>query len=199
VTAAVADILAAHRATVRGVLVHLVRDETLADDLVQEALLRATRTAGSFRGDAAPSTWLTAIALNMARDHFRALKRKPPAEPLELAMEIPDPLQTGTGILRAEMSACILEHVARLEERQREAVLLRYFAGLCHKEIAEALGISEGNARVTLHRGSAALRASLGQECILDFSDGFPCEPRPPARPGVKPRCECHSSSEHEL
>ncbi|MCR6628968.1 MAG: sigma-70 family RNA polymerase sigma factor [Magnetospirillum sp.] len=169
--------LAAHRMTVRGVLLRLVRDEALADDLVQEALLRATRAAATLRGEAAPATWLTAIALNLARDHFRAAKRAPTTA-LEEAGELPAPDHPEAEILQAEMSACILAHVARLPERQREAVLLHHFAGLSHREMAGPLGVSEGNARVILHRGLAALRASLSRECVLDFGDDVPCERR---------------------
>lgn len=171
-----AEQIAAHRGTVRGVLLRLVRDPALADDLVQEALLRATRSAASMRGDAAPSTWLTAIALNVARDHFRATKRAPLAAPLEQAEEMPDSCDTEGEVMQAEMSACILGHVARLPERQREAVLLHHFGGLGHRDIAAALETSEGNARVILHRGLAALRASLGRECSLNFRDDIPCE-----------------------
>jgi RNA polymerase sigma-70 factor, ECF subfamily len=178
VAAAVLDALAAHRETVRDVLRRLVRDEALAEDLVQEAFLRAARAAGSLRGDAAPGTWLTAIALNLARDHFRSLKRIPQSEILALAEDIPDPCQAEIEVLRAEMSACILEHIARLKERQREAILLHQFAGLGHREIAAALGVSENNARVLLHRALQVLRTSLGKECILDFSDPIPCERR---------------------
>jgi RNA polymerase sigma-70 factor, ECF subfamily len=176
VAAAVPDVLAAHRASVRGILLRMVRDETLADDLVQEALLRAARAAGSLRGDAAPNTWLTAISLNLARDHFRATKRLPQSVPLDEAEELPAPGQPEQETLKAEMSGCILNHVARLPGRQREAVLLHHFAGLGHGEIAALWGISEGNARVILHRGVAALRASLRRECVLDFNDDVPCE-----------------------
>ncbi|MBM3580538.1 MAG: hypothetical protein FJX37_01040 [Alphaproteobacteria bacterium] len=55
VAAAVLEDMAAHRTTVRGVLLRLVKDEALADDLVQEALLRATRAAGGLRGDCVAS------------------------------------------------------------------------------------------------------------------------------------------------
>jgi RNA polymerase sigma-70 factor (ECF subfamily) len=171
-----AEQIAAHRGTVRGVLLRLVRDSVLADDLVQEALLRATRTVSSMRGEAAPVTWLTAIALNVARDHFRATRRAPQTAELEQAAELPDACDTEGQVMQAEMSACILGHVARLPERQREAVLLHHFGGLGHREIATTLDVSEGNARVILHRGLAALRASLSLECSLNFNDDIPCE-----------------------
>ncbi|MDR3438409.1 RNA polymerase sigma factor [Telmatospirillum sp.] len=170
--------LAAHRGTVRGVLIRFVKDETLADDLVQEALLRATRAASGMRAEASPVTWLTAIALNVARDHFRAAKRQPPSTSLDLAEDLPAPDRPETGILQAEMSGCILGHVTRLPERQRDAVLLHHFAGCDHREIAAVLAVSEGNARIILHRGLATLRASLGAECVLDFGDDIPCERR---------------------
>ncbi|MDR3518943.1 MAG: RNA polymerase sigma factor [Azospirillaceae bacterium] len=178
VAPAVPEDLAAHRTRVRGILVRLVKDDALADDLVQEALLRATDAVASLRGEASLATWLTAIALNLARDHFRAAKRMPRSASLDDAKNIPASDQPEGDILRAEMSACILGQVAQLPERQREAVLLHHFGDLSHREIAAALGVSEGNARILLHRGLAALRASLGRACILDFRDDIPCERR---------------------
>lgn len=169
---------AAHRGAVRGVLLRLVKDEALADDLTQEALLRATRAAGSIRGEAAPATWLTAIALNLARDHFRATARTPRLSALDQAENIASDDRPERNVLQAEMSACILEHIARLPQRQRDTVLMHHFAGMNHREIASALNASEGNARTILHRGLSALRTSLGGECILDFDDDIPCERR---------------------
>jgi len=104
----------------------------------------------------------------------------PASTSLDQAEDLPAPDRPESNILQAEMSGCILGHVARLPERQQEAVLLHHFAGLSHREMADALGISEGNARVILHRGLAALRTSLGAECTLDFRDDVPCEPRVP-------------------
>lgn len=176
--AVAAEEFAAHRGTVRGILLRLVRDGALADDLVQEALLRATRSAETLRGEASPATWLTAIAVNLARDHFRAAKRAPASAPVEEAEAVPAPVRIEADLLQAEMSGCILGHINRLPERQRQAVLLHHFAGLGHRDIATALGVSESNARVTLHRGLAVLRDSLGRECVLDFTDEVPCERR---------------------
>lgn len=172
------DCFTAHRGKVRGVLLRLVKDDFLAEDLTQEALLRATRAAGSMRGEAAPATWLTAIAINLARDHFRAVARAPLSATLDQAEDIPSAHRPEQDVLEAEMSECILEHIARLPERQRDAVLLHHFSGQGHREIASALDTSEGNARVILHRGLSALRTSLGGECILNFGDSIPCERR---------------------
>ncbi|HLO78587.1 MAG TPA: sigma-70 family RNA polymerase sigma factor [Magnetospirillum sp.] len=172
------DGFAAHRDAVRGILLRLLRDPALADDLVQEALLRASRAVGGMRGEAAPATWLTAIALNLVRDHYRAVKRRPATTTLDVADGIAAPDHPETEVMQAEMSACILGHLSRLPVRQREAVLMHHFAGLSHREIALPLGVTEGNARVILHRGLTALRDSLGRECKLDFGDRIPCERR---------------------
>lgn len=173
-----ADPLAANRNAVRGVLLRLVRDPALADDLTQEAYLRAQRATGSMRGEAQPATWLTAIALNLARDHFRAANRRPRTAELTEAEDVAGGDAPEHQVLQAEMSGCILGHIHRLPPRQRDAVLMHNFAGLGHGEIASALDVSEGNARVILHRGLAALRTSLGCECRLDFGDEIPCERR---------------------
>jgi RNA polymerase sigma-70 factor (ECF subfamily) len=152
VAVAVSTDRAAHHDKVRSVLLRLVKDPALADDLLQETLLRAIRTSSPLRGDASPDTWLTAIALNVTRDHFRSSRRIPPFASLDEAAELPAGSRPDRELLQREMSDCILAQVAQLPERQRDALLLHQLAGFSHREIAERLGISEGCARVTLHR-----------------------------------------------
>lgn len=173
-----AESIASYRTFVRRILVKRVKDHALADDLSQDVLLRAMRAADAMRGDASPTTWLTAIALNVVRDHFRAARRAPPAATLAQAEQLPAPAQPEHDLLTIEMSDCILGHVARLPGRQRDAVLMNHFAGFDHCEIGAALGISEANARVILHRGLKTLRTSLTRECNLDFNDDIPCDRR---------------------
>lgn len=173
--AAAAEDLAAHRGAVRGLLLRWLKDEALADDLVQEALLRASRS--TCRGESSPRTWLSAIALNLARDHFRRQGRRP-TEDLEAAEHLRAEGDPERDALQAEMSACILAFIDRLGPRQRDAVLMHHMAGLSHREIAAALGVSEGNARVLLHRGLAALKVLLTQGCVIDLGDEVPCEKR---------------------
>lgn len=171
--AVAADDLAAHREAVRGLLTRWLQNEALAEDLVQEALIRAS--ASACRGESSPRTWLSAIALNLARDHFRQAARRP-TEELEAAAEMRAEGDPEHDALQAEMSACILAFIDRLNPRQREAVLMHHMAGLTHKEIAAALEVSEGNARVLLHRGLAALKVLLDQGCVIDLGDHIPCE-----------------------
>lgn len=171
--------LAAHRAGLQTFVLRLVGDVHLAEDIVQETLLRALTTASGFAGRSQPATWLSAIALNVLRDHFRrpaARAEVDDAVLAELPADQPDAVLT---LMKGEMGACIARQLMALPERQREVLALHDMAGASHAEIAEALGIAEGHARVLLHRGRAALRQRLGDNCVLDFRcQDAPCLPR---------------------
>jgi RNA polymerase sigma-70 factor (ECF subfamily) len=170
-----------HRPAVRGFVLRLVRNEALAEDLAQETFLRAQRSASTHRGEASVRSWLCAIALNLVRDHFRSAGRSPEASldagVLEQVVSSDDDAEEA--VLRTEMSACIAEFMARLPSPQYDVLALHDAAGLTHAEIAAQLEISVANSRVVLHRGRAALREILKENCILSFdADGTPCERR---------------------
>lgn len=126
-----------------------------AEDLVQETLLRAWRSARRFRGDADPRTWLYRILLNLARDRWRRDARR--MRRPDVARPSPaDPADRGT---QREAVSRVMEVVRGLPARQRECLLLRVRAGLPHRDIAELLGIRPGvvklhlvHARRTLNR-----------------------------------------------
>jgi RNA polymerase sigma-70 factor (ECF subfamily) len=171
------------RPAVRGFVLGLVRNEALADDLTQETFVRAQQTASPYRGEASHRSWLCAIALNVVRDHFRAVARHPEVASNTQAIRVVASEGEGVelGTLRKEMSSCIAEYLIRLPQPQREVVALHDMAGLTHKEIAAQLDISEANARVLLHRGRAAFRKILENNCVLSLgADDIPCERRPP-------------------
>ena len=172
------------RDAVRRFLLRLVRDEALAEDLVQEVYLRAQRTRSRHRGEASERSWLCAIGLNLVRDYYRASHRNPAAtSESDACDQLPadtddDPRQQ---IMETEMTECIAEFVVQLPRPQCDVVALHDAGGLTHREIAALLDLSEANSRVILHRGRKALRALLEAGCILSFDDaGVPCERRPP-------------------
>ncbi len=162
---------------VRAFIVKLTSDPALADDITQETFLRAHKSESQFKGDAARSSWLCAIALNVVRDHFRAAARQPTrvsdAE-LLLALQNDDILEDN--VQQDEMDSCIRRYVLRLPEHQRDVVALHDIAGFTHGEVASALGLSEGNSRVMLHRGRAALKLLLEENCDLSFGESVPCQ-----------------------
>lgn len=173
--------LAVHRADLHRFVLRVVGNADLAEDIVQDALLRAIATPAGYAGRAKPLTWLSAIALNVLRDHYRRPGTRAEVEADATALEA---LPAGgddvvLALMRDEMGTCIADHLQALPDRQREVLTLHDIGGASHAEVAEALGIAEGNARVLLHRARAALRERLGRHCRLDLGrDAVPCTPR---------------------
>ena len=170
---------AGEREFVRAFIIKLVGDPSLADDLVQESLLRAHKSEAGFKGNAPRTSWLCAIALNVMRDHFRATARRPKqvSDPKILTLLRSDEALE-EDFLQQEMDLCIRQYVFRLPERQRDVVALHDIAGLTHREISSAIGISLSNSRILLHRGRAALKLLLQDNCVLCFDESIPCQPR---------------------
>jgi RNA polymerase sigma-70 factor (ECF subfamily) len=132
-----------------------------ANDLAQEAFVRAWRSIGRFRGDSAFSTWLYRIAVNACLNHRAA--RKPPAQ--ELSESVADPARGALD--RAESAADarrVREAISRLPEKQRATVILKVFHELTHEEVAQALGSSVGTVKSNLFHALSNLRRLLGPE-----------------------------------
>ena len=165
---------------VHGFVLKVTGDHSLADDLVQETFLRAHQSEATFKGDASRTTWLCAIALNVMRDHFRATARRPTqvSDPQAL-LTLRNDEALEDDFLQHEMDSCIRQYVFRLPGRQRDVVALHDIAGLTHREVSSALDISQSNSRILLHRGRAALKLLLEENCTLCFDDSVPCQPKP--------------------
>jgi RNA polymerase sigma-70 factor, ECF subfamily len=118
----------------------------LGHDAVQEAFVRAIRSRGSFRARGSLEGWIWRIVVNAARD------RRVPAAAALVEETSPEPRE-GHSALR--------EAIARLPERQRLAVFLRYFADLDQASVAQALRVRPGTVAATLHGARETLRQSL--------------------------------------
>jgi RNA polymerase sigma factor (sigma-70 family) len=124
-------------------------DSERARDAVQDAFATAVCKRGSFRGDGPLEAWVWRIVLNAARSDAR---RSAPT----LALDEP---HGANG--HAEQDAELRVALARLPERQRTAVFLRYYADLDYAAIGAALGVSTGTVSATLSAAHAALRTRL--------------------------------------
>ena len=174
---------ARHRSAVRAFVLKLVGDEALAEDLTQEAYVRAHKTQAGLHKPSSQKSWLFSIALNAVRDHYRASERAPASAPDPAILDrLPADDEPERAVLQAEMSACVVEYAMRLPDQQREVVAMHDMAGLRHAEIASILGVSVANSRVLLHRGRAALRELLERGCVLTPGDSIPCERKPGSR-----------------
>ena len=126
----------------------VTRDAERGRDAVQEAFATAVRKRGSFRGEGPLEAWVWRIVLNAARADAR---HSLPAVDYEPAGA------NGYQERDAELRVAL----ARLPERQRTAVFLRYYADLDYVAIGEALGMRTGTVAATLNAAHAALRSRL--------------------------------------
>jgi RNA polymerase sigma-70 factor (ECF subfamily) len=165
-----------HRVPTFSLLVRLLRDRALAEDAFQEVwikVMNGIRTydpkVGTFR------SWLGRIAHNAAIDRVRRESRHAGAAELDAPIDDsgqsrldllesggPGPDRTGEANVLAERLGPML---AALPDRQRAAVLMRHQLGMSYAEISEALGIPEGTAKTSVHRGLQALR-NLWKESV---------------------------------
>ncbi len=140
----------------------LTGDSDAAEELVQEALLRAVRRWATFRGDAEFRTWLFRIVINVFRDRLRA--SQPAPLPIEDNSEglcdarIAGPTEA---VMQAELEEIVAREVSRLPPRQREVVVLSVYERLSKREVARIVGISEANVYSTLSAARSRLKTRL--------------------------------------
>jgi RNA polymerase sigma-70 factor (ECF subfamily) len=133
-------------------------DGPLAEDLTSETFVKAWGNRRRYRRDlGAFSTWLFTIARRVALDHYRSPHRE---IPLDSVVDAPSG-ETVEDIADRDASFTRLSILlARLTERERELVALKYGAGLTNRLIARLTGLSEANVAVILHRTVQALRSN---------------------------------------
>ncbi|MCX7889099.1 MAG: RNA polymerase sigma factor [Rhodobacteraceae bacterium] len=152
------------------VAVRMLGDRTEAEDVTQEAMLRLFRAAPGWRaGEAKVTTWLYRVTANLCTDRLR----RRPAVALDAIEEPPSAAPSAAaGMIRAARERALQAALARLPERQREAVVLRHLEGLANPEIAEVMGIGVEAVESLTARGKRALAAELaGQREALGFDD----------------------------
>lgn len=133
-------------------------DAAAAEDVAQEAFLRAHRSLHRFREEAALSTWFHRILVNEARRHQRwSWVRERRSEPLGEDRPDPRPGVTGDPALRERVTRA----VGRLPRGQREVFVLVHLEGLSVREVAEITRRAPGTIKSHLHRALRALRREL--------------------------------------
>jgi RNA polymerase sigma-70 factor (ECF subfamily) len=128
----------------------------MAEDMAQEAFVKAFRALRTFRGDAAFSTWLTAIAMNTYRSCLRG--REPVAATLDPARAVDHGADPLTGLQDQERAALLRRAVLALPVRYREPLVLYYFQEMDLVETARVLGLPEGTVKARLSRARDLLR-----------------------------------------
>lgn len=147
----------------------LAGDEDLARDFTQEAFIRAFQRLGDFRGDSAFSTWLHTIAVSVALNGLRKVKR---LRTRETVLEDAESLgsTTGTNTRRADpdLRDRLYRAIDALPEGYRSVFVLHDVEGYTHEEIGQMLGIQSGTSKAQLFRARGRLR-----EALADFAGAW--------------------------
>ena len=147
-----------------------VRDPELALDITQEAFIKAYRALPRFRGDSAFYTWMYRIAVNTAKNHLAAQRRRP----MDVELDLQDPEQydlhaklretdTPEGVtLGKELKETVERAIAALPEDLRTAIILRELEGMSYEEIAQTMECPVGTVRSRIFRARDAIAKKVG-------------------------------------
>jgi RNA polymerase sigma-70 factor, ECF subfamily len=161
----------------------IVRDDSEAEDVVQEAYVRAFSKLAEFRGESSLCTWLSRIVMNEALGRLRRQSSAPirisleslepggKVIPFPLASKQPDPEQT---MAQNEIRLILERTIDDLPERYRIVLMARVIEGMSVAETAELLGLRPQTVKTRLHRAKRFLRTSLEEQIGPALSDTFP-------------------------
>lgn len=162
-----------HKARLYNYLLRLTRDPSDAEEVTQEALVRAYVHADKYRNIAKFSTWLYTIATNLVRNRIRKSKSAPKffslsfgrgdddsdeREPIDLPDDSPLP---DRAVEKSELQALVGKAVERIPSKYREAFVLREINHFSYEEIAEITGLKLGTVRSRINRGRTHFREIL--------------------------------------
>jgi len=158
-TAAFRSLVDRHRDRVYGLALRMLRSPAEAEEVAQDAFVRAWRALPGFRGDAAFGTWLHAIVVRRSIDRAAVLKRRRAREVgFEEAGDRAEAVEPVTPRPVGETSLRLDRLLERLSPVQRAAVALFYYEDRSVEEIARVLGMPENTVKTHLSRARAALR-----------------------------------------
>ncbi len=149
-----------------------VKDTNLAEDIFQDTFIKVLHTlrSGTYKEEGKFAPWVMRISYNLCIDHFRRLKRNPMVatsdgfdifEVLKFADE-----NAEDRIIRKETHHKVRKLVESLPEEQREVVILRHYAGLSFKEIADTTGVSINTALGRMRYALINLRKMITENAI---------------------------------
>ncbi len=150
-------------------MVHMMRNESEAEDTVQEAFILALTKLKTFKGNSQFFTWLYRIAYNVAVTKMR--RRKPvvslESQDDEMRLQLPgDQPLPDAGLVERERAATLMKALGRLSDEYRSILVLREMEEMDYSAISDVLDLPIGTVRSRLHRARLQLKEQL--EAILE-------------------------------
>jgi RNA polymerase sigma-70 factor, ECF subfamily len=163
-------------------LVRYVGDRAVAEDLLQETLIRVARGLPGFSGRASVKTWAFTIATRVAADHFRDPDRRVRIVEVDEAAGLSaDERAMDERLVVDEMNACVRQVIDSLPEDYRAALVLHDLEGLPAAEVAQVCDCSVATAKIRIHRARLRLRDALRGACDFyrDRENVLRCDRKP--------------------
>ena len=162
----------------------ILRHDGDAEDCVQEAFLQAWRRRDQFRGEAAPSTWLTRIVINEALMKLRRNKATAGTVAIDNVVDLDAHVEASVGnaqrlpgpdaeALRHELCALLERKIDELPQAFRIVFMLRAIEEMSAEETAQCLGIPEATVRTRLFRARSLLRESIASDVDVALASAF--------------------------
>ncbi|MGH2701894.1 MAG: RNA polymerase sigma factor [Actinomycetota bacterium] len=142
-----------------GMLALYCGDRDIGEELAQETLARVCRDWGKVADLDSPEAWAHRVGINLAHSHFR---RRAAERRVRKRLEAENRTHWFSGWPEDRIE--LLDAITSLPHRQRSALLLRYYAGMSVREVADALECPEGTAKTLIHRAVHSLRRAMNSE-----------------------------------
>ena len=170
---------------VRKFILHTVRSEWLADDLVQETFIKVNNNLENVRDASKLQSWIFRIAYNLCQDYFRTQGKNPYPGSQEISEETV-PARTPTiqkELEQGQMRKCVFGLVNRLPDSLRSVIILSDVSEFSQREIAEIMGITVDNVKIRLHRARKKLKNLLEEHCVFEVDERnvLTCQPETPS------------------
>ena len=153
-----------HEKFLMKVVVRMTRDLDAAEDIVQDAFIKAFKRLSAFEGRCSFRSWLYQIAINTARNRFRRAQRETlTAEHVEIAIDT----QMDSQLIAVDVRQVLQREVDKLPDRQRTALSLRIFEDLSFKEIADIMACPYDTAKANYRHALLKLKSRLEGNMML--------------------------------
>ena len=171
---AISKLIERHSRRVKDYIHMMVKDRDVADDIFQETFIKAVRVIdeGRYTDNGKFLSWILRIAHNQVIDHFRACKQNKQVNESESGYNVLGSLRFAEKTIEDELISSQIESDVRnlielLPEEQREVVMMRYFAGLSFKDIAEQTDVSINTALGRMRYALINLRRMIKEKNMI--------------------------------
>ena len=161
---AFSELVKRHQKALLRMCLRILRDQDLAEDVVQDSFIKAYRKIHSFEGRSAFKSWLFQIAVNTARNKLRGMKR----EVVDIdKVSLSVGATAEKGLIQDVVKEALLQQVERLPDKQRTALMLRIYEDMSFKEIAQVMDCPYDTAKANYRHGLLKVKEAFKDDASM--------------------------------